>query len=261
MTGQPEQRCAIVTGAARGIGRAIALALGQQGWAVVISFRSSAAAAAEVQSAIEAGGGRALCVQGDIALAADRDKLITATLEQFGRVDLLVNNAGMAPRQRTDMLDMTEASYDEVMAVNLKGPFFLTQQAARTMIDLVQRSVVSEPMIINIGSLSAYTSSINRAEYCISKAGVAMMTALFADRLAQNGIRVYELRPGIIETDMTYAVKGKYDVLISDGLTPIRRWGQPDDVAKAVVAIASGLFPYSTGEVINIDGGFHVRRL
>ena len=254
-------RVAIVTGAARGIGRAIALALAKHGWAIVINYRANADAAAEVSESIAGGGGQALCVQGDIADAQDRQRLVAAALERFGRIDLLINNAAMAPRQRTDMLEMSEASYDEVMAVNLKGPFFLTQQTARVMVDLAQKGIISEPMIVNIGSLSAYTSSINRAEYCISKAGLAMVTVLYADRLAQYGIRVYELRPGIIETDMTHGVKGKYDAMIADGLTPIRRWGQPDDVARAVVAIAQGLLPFSTGEVINVDGGFHLRRL
>jgi NAD(P)-dependent dehydrogenase (short-subunit alcohol dehydrogenase family) len=174
---------------------------------------------------------------------------------------LLVNNAGVAPRQRADILETTEASYDEVMAVNLKGPFFLTQRVARVMLDLLKAGAIEHPKIINIGSMSAYTSSVNRAEYCLSKAGLGMMTALFADRLSEYGLNVYELRPGIIETDMTSVVQAKYDRLIADGLTPIRRRGQPDDVARAVVAIAQDQFPFSTGEVINIDGGFHLRRL
>jgi 3-oxoacyl-[acyl-carrier protein] reductase len=169
----------------------------------------------------------------------------------------------MGPRQRLDILETTEASYDEVMAVNLKGPFFLTQAVARVMLDLLMAQAIERPKIINIGSLSAYVSSVNRAEYCLSKAGVAMMTALYADRLAgaEGGVNVYEIRPGIIETDMTNAAQAKYDRLIAEGLTPIRRWGQPDDVARAVVAIAQELLPFSTGEVINVDGGFHLRRL
>lgn len=256
-----EQRVALVTGAARGIGRAIALALGARQWSVVVNYRAHADAAQEVEQQIMAAGGAALCLRADVANAADRQNLLTETMRRFGRIDLLVNNAGMAPRQRADMLEMAEASYDEVMAVNLKGPFFLTQQAARLMIDLLQKRVISDPYIVNVGSVSAYTSSTNRAEYCISKAGVAMMTALFADRLAGYGINVYELRPGIIETDMTGAVKSKYDELIAGGLMPIRRWGQPADVAHAVIAIAEGLLPFSTGEVINVDGGFHLRRL
>lgn len=255
------KKVALVTGAGRGIGRGIAVALAQKGWTLVVNYRGNAEAADETARAIEAAGGRALVVQADIASADDRARLIQAPLQQFGRIDLLVNNAGMAPRQRADILETTEASYDEVMAVNLKGPFFLTQSIATHMIELVQQGALQSPAIINIGSLSAYASSPNRPEYCLSKAGIGMMTALFADRLASEGINVYEIRPGIIQTDMTSVVKEKYDTLIGDGLTPIKRWGQADDVARAVVAIAEGLFPFSTGEIFNVDGGFHLHRL
>jgi 3-oxoacyl-[acyl-carrier protein] reductase len=172
-----------------------------------------------------------------------------------------VNNAGMAPRQRADLLETTQASYDEVMTVNLRGPFFLTQQVARALVRLVQAGSIANPKIINIGSLSAYTSSTNRAEYCLSKAGLTMLTRLFADRLAEYGILVYEVQAGIIATDMTAGVKEKYDALIAGGLTPLARWGQPEDVARAVAAIAEGALPFSTGEVIHVDGGFHLRRL
>lgn len=254
-------RVALVTGASRGIGRGIALALAERGWAVAVNYHSNAEAAAETVRLVQRAGSRGLAVQADIANAADRDRLVGATLEALERIDLLVNNAGMAPRQRVDILEVSEASYDEVMAVNLKGPFFLTQQVARTMIDLLRAGVVSQARIVNIGSLSAYTSSPSRGEYCLSKAGVGMMTALYADRLAEYGINVYEVRPGIIATDMTSVVKEKYDRLIAGGLTPIRRWGQTDDVARAVVALAEGYLPFSTGEVINVDGGFHLRRL
>ena len=169
----------------------------------------------------------------------------------------------MGPRTRLDILETTEASYDEVMNVNLKGPFFLSQLVARTMLERLEAGVdrADAAKIINIGSISAYTSSPTRGEYCISKAGITMMTLLFADRLAESGINVYEVRPGIVETDMTSGVKEKYDKLIGDGLTPIRRWGQPEDVGKAVVAVAEGRFPFSTGEVLNVDGGFHMHRL
>jgi 3-oxoacyl-[acyl-carrier protein] reductase len=252
---------ALVTGAGRGIGRAISLALAERGWIVVINYRGNAEAASEVLRLVEKGGGRGLVVQADIADSADRARLVQETLEKLGRIDLLVNNAGMAPRQRADILETTQASYDEVMAVNLKGPFFLTQAVARVMIDLLQAGYVEQPLIVNVGSISAYTSSLNRAEYCLSKAGLAMMTALYADRLAEYGIPVYEVRPGIIETDMTRTVREKYDRLIGEGLTPMRRWGQPEDVARAVAALAEGYFPFSTGEIINVDGGFHLRRL
>jgi NAD(P)-dependent dehydrogenase (short-subunit alcohol dehydrogenase family) len=257
---------ALVTGSSRGIGRGIALALAGRSWTVVVHYRGSAEAAQETLRAVErAGGGgtrtAGIVVQADIAAARDRQRLVETILDQLGRIDLLVNNAGMAPRQRVDILQVSEASYDEVMAVNLKGPFFLTQQVARAMIDLLQAGTIRDPKIVNIGSLSAYTSSPSRGEYCLSKAGVAMMTALYADRLAEYGVNVYEVRPGIVETDMTRAVQDKYDRLIAEGLTPIRRWGQPGDVAAAVVALAEGYLPFSTGEVINVDGGFHIRRL
>ena len=167
----------------------------------------------------------------------------------------------MAPRQRMDLLEMSEASYDEVMATNLKGAFFLTQQVARIMVEQQKAEPERMPVIINIGSVSADTSSTNRGEYCISKAGMGMMTMLYADRLADAGIRVYEIRPGVIATDMTSAVQSKYDRMIAEGAFPIKRWGKPEDIARVVVAIADGLLPYTTGEVINIDGGFHLRRL
>jgi len=197
-----------------------------------------------------------------VSSMAHLDRIVDSTLDHFGSIDLLVNNAGMGPRERIDMLIVNEKSYDEVMAVNLKGAFFLTQRVANEMISLIEAGKIQNPKIVNIGSISAYTSSPNRAEYCISKAGMAMTTALWADRLAEYGINVYEIRPGIIETDLTSVVKDKYDQLIlEDGITPIRRWGQPADIGKAVVAIAEGYLPYSTGEVINVDGGFHLSRL
>jgi 3-oxoacyl-[acyl-carrier protein] reductase len=254
-------RVALVTGASRGIGRGIAVALAGHGWNVVVNYRGNAEAAEATRQAVEAAGAACLLVQADVGDAGDRGRLLAETLAHFGRVDLLVNNAGMGPRQRVDLLDVTEASYDEVMAVNLKGPFFLAQAVARQMIAQVQAGSSTRPRIVNLGSISAYTASTNRAEYCVSKAGVAMVTALFADRLAGHGIGVYEIRPGIIETDMTGPAKAKYDRLIAEGLTPIRRWGAAEDVAAAVVAIAEGYLDFSTGEVINVDGGFHLRRL
>ncbi len=253
---------ALITGSGRGIGRGIALALAGRGWHIVINYRGNRQAAEETGAAVEKYGVTGYLVQGDVAEKADRERLVDETLERFGRINLLVNNAGMGPRQRVDMLSTSEDSYDEVMATNLKGPFFLTQRVANEMIELVGSEVISEPKIVNIGSISAYTSSPARAEYCISKAGMGMMTALWADRLAEFGINVYEIRPGIIETDLTSVVKDKYDHLILDeGITPIQRWGQPEDIGKAVAAIAEGLFPFSTGEIINVDGGFHISRL
>jgi NAD(P)-dependent dehydrogenase (short-subunit alcohol dehydrogenase family) len=258
----PTEKVAIITGSSRGIGRAIALALAERGWHIVVNYRDNQAAAAVVKEAIEAFGSTALIVPADMADLRELDRLVGAALGHYGRIDLLVNNAGMGPRQRGDMLQMKVESYDEVMAVNLKGPFFLTQQVANEMISLIKQGKIQNPKIVNISSISAYTSSPERAEYCLSKAGIAMMTALWADRLAEFGINVYEIRPGIIETDMTSAVTDKYNRLIfEENLTPIRRWGQPEDVARAVVIIAEGLLPFSTGEVINVDGGFHLSRL
>lgn len=255
------KRVALVTGAGRGIGRGIALGLAQNGWRVVINYRNNAQAARKTAGLVEEAGTQALVVQANIGITNDRKKLVQTTLDEFNRIDLLVNNAGIGPRQRLDILETSEASYDEVMDVNLKGPFFLTQQVAGTMIKLLQAGTIAPPKIINISSISAYTSSPNRGEYCVSKAGLSMMTALFADRLAEYGINVYEIRPGVIQTDLTSGVKDKYDKLIGDGLTPIQRWGQPDDIARAVIAIAQDYFPFSTGEVINVDGGFHLHRL
>jgi NAD(P)-dependent dehydrogenase (short-subunit alcohol dehydrogenase family) len=254
-------KVALVTGAGRGIGRGIAVALAERGWAVVVNYRGNTAAAVETVRLVEEVNGRGVAAQADIANRADRERLVDETLEKYERIDMLVNNAGIAPLQRVDILQTSEASYDEVMGVNLKGPFFLTQRVAKAMIENPSALPSTGPKIVNIGSISAFTSSPNRGEYCLSKAGLAMMTTLYADRLADYGINVYEIRPGLIKTDMTSGVSEKYDQLIADGLTPIRRWGQPVDVACAVVAIAEGLLPFSTGEVINVDGGFHLRRL
>ena len=255
-------KTAIITGSSRGIGRGIAFALAESGWDVAVNYHSNLIAAEEVRTGIEKLGSQALLVQADTSKIEDMDRLVSSTLDRFKQINMLVNNAGMAPRKRVDMLQVSQESYDEVMTTNLKGPFFLTQKVANVMISAARQGKIINPTIVNIGSISAYTSSPMRAEYCISKAGVGMMTALWADRLAEFGINVYEIRPGIINTDLTSVVKDKYDDLILEqGITPIRRWGQPQDVGKAVVAIAEGLLPFSTGEVINVDGGFHLSRL
>jgi NAD(P)-dependent dehydrogenase (short-subunit alcohol dehydrogenase family) len=254
-----------VTGGSRGIGRGVVLALARSGYDVAINYASNRAAADEVEQQVRALGRRAALVQADVSVAADRQKLVDMTFASFGgRIDLLVNNAGVAPNVRADILEAGEESFDRLISINLKGPYFLTQLVARAMIEQIgnRKSAIGNPKIVNITSVSAYTASVNRGDYCMAKAGLAMMTQLYAARLAEHGINVYEVRPGIIETDMTGPVKAKYDKLIfEDGLTPIRRWGQPDDVARAVVAIATDLLPFSTGEVINVDGGFHLRRL
>ena len=256
-----ETKTALVTGGARGIGRAIAEALAEAGFDIAIA---DILPATEAQPAVEACRSkevRTVFIQADIGAGPDRRRTLEAVRNAFGRLDILVNNAGVAPKIRADILKATEESYDWVMNINLKGPYFLTQEAANWMIDQKNQDERRTPVIINIGSLSSYTSSPARGEYCLSKAGVSMMTRLYADRLSEFGIHVYEIRPGIISTAMTSSVKEKYDKLISGGLTPIRRWGQPEDVAKAAVCLATLSLPFSTGEVINVDGGFHLKRL
>jgi 3-oxoacyl-[acyl-carrier protein] reductase len=263
---------ALITGASRGIGRGIALALAELGWDLVVNFVHDATAAEQTASDCVAAARtadrtiRARVCQADISVGPDRRKLMDFTRDTFGRLDLLVNNAGIAPAARADILDATEASFDRLIATNVKGPYFLTQLAARWMIEQsgIQHptsSIQYRPKIVTVSSISAYTASTNRGDYCVSKAALSMLTPLFAARLAEHGINVYEIRPGIIATDMTRPVKEKYDKLIAEGLTPIKRWGRPEDIGQAVAAIAQDLLPFSTGEVVNVDGGFHLRRL
>ncbi len=253
---------ALVTGASRGIGRAIATALGRQKFNVVVNYARNAAAAQEVAAEIRSAGGQAHPVQADIASTADRARLVAESVKAFGRIDLLVNNAGIAPDVRADLLEAGEESFDKLINTNLKGPYFLTQLVARQMIAQPAGEQGAGGKIVTVSSISAYTASVNRGDYCIAKAGLSMLTQLFAARLAEHGINVYEIRPGVIQTDMTGPVKAKYDKLIFEGdLTPIKRWGQPDDIGKAVVAIATDLLPFSTGQVLDVDGGFHLRRL
>ena len=256
-----ERPVALVTGSARGIGAAIALELAKNGFDIVINDICEEEQAMPVIGEIRAAGAKALFVKADISNAEGRQLIVATLKEKMSRIDILVNNAGVAPKVRTDLLEATEESYDRVMSINLKGPYFLTQLVAKWMIELKRQRSDIDPKIVNISSNSAYTSSPARGEYCISKAGVSMMTKLYADRLSEYGINVYEIRPGIISTPMTEPVKEKYDKLIAEGITPIKRWGKPEDIAKAVVAIAKGYFPFSTGEVFNVDGGFHLRRL
>ncbi len=255
-----ERRAAIVTGGTRGIGLGIARALAPEGFALCLNgVRAEAMVAetlAELRRATEA-----VYVAADIGTAAGRAAILEACRREFGRLDLLVNNSGAAPAVRADLLDASEESFDRVIAVNLKGPYFLSRDAARWMRAERAKDPARAGAIVNIGSISAYTASVNRGEYCVAKAGLAMATKLFAARLAEEGINVYELRPGIVATDMTAGVKEKYDRLIAGGVTPIRRWGTPEDVAAAVVAVARGLLPFSTGAVIDVDGGFHLRVL
>ena len=240
---------ALITGASRGIGRGIALELART-HALVATYRGRLDAAETLRA--ETG---AEIIQADIGSAADRVRLLAFTREKFGRLDLLVNNAGMAPRVRQDILAATEESFDELINTNLKGPHFLTQAAANWMAEQ------GAGRIVFITSLSAYAASTNRPDYCISKAGLAMAVSLYANRLAGQGIQVFEIRPGIIRTDMISAVESVYEEKIANGLLPQRRMGESADVAKAVRSIADGLLDYSTGQVLNVDGGFHLRHL
>lgn len=247
-------KIAVVTGSSRGIGRGIADLLSENGYQVVYSGTKK-----ERPADLAPEKDYFPC---NVAEKEDRNALIHHALSVYGRIDVLVNNAGVAPLERKDILEMEEESFERVMNINLKGAFFLSQLAANEMISLKKQSLPEyAPRIINIGSISAYTSSISRGEYCISKAGMAMVTQLLADRLAPEGIPVFEVRPGIIATDMTHAVHEKYEKLIENGLLPIPRFGKPEDVAKMVLACCSGLLDYAAGQVLNADGGFSLRRL
>lgn len=249
---------AMITGAARGIGQACAVALARQGFDIVAA---DVLDTGETAAAVRELGRQALGVSCDVTSDADRRAAVDAARRTFGRLDALVNNAGVAPKAREDILAASEESFDFVISVNLKGPYFLTQLVANWMIEQKKQRPNDFLSITNISSISAYTASPSRGEYCVSKAGVSMMTRLFAARLADEGIPVFEIRPGIIKTDMTQGVQAKYDKLIAEGITPIRRWGLPEDIGRAVAACAAGSLPFSTGQVINVDGGFHLRIL
>jgi NAD(P)-dependent dehydrogenase (short-subunit alcohol dehydrogenase family) len=257
-----DQPVAIVTGGSRGIGRGIAIRLAADGYLVGVNYAHRADAARDCVRQIINTGGQAVDIQANVAIADERERLIQeAAKVGNGRLDVLVNNAGITSPGRLDVLEATEESFDEVFATNLKGPFFLSQLAARQMIALRQTGRISRGTIINISSISAYAASTNRADYCMAKAALQMMTAVLATRLAEHEIGVFEICPGVIESDMTAPVREKYDRLIAEGLSPIRRWGTPDDVARAVSAIVGGAFLFSTGDRFNVDGGFHLRRL
>jgi NAD(P)-dependent dehydrogenase (short-subunit alcohol dehydrogenase family) len=256
------ERVAVVTGGGRGIGRGIVAELAGLGMSVVVNYRTDGEAAEEAcREAAARGAPRAVAVQADVANLAAGRHLLDQVLAIFGRIDLWVNNAGVAPAARLDLLETTAESWDRVLGINLRGPFFLTQAVARALIDLMAAGTVAEPRIVFVTSVSSTFASVNRADYCVSKAGLSMAVQLFAARLAEQGILVYEVRPGVIATDMTGPVREDYDRRIQAGLSPIRRWGLPVDVGRAVAAIATGALPFSTGEVIHVDGGLHLRRL
>lgn len=255
-------KIAIVTGSARGIGFATACTLCKEGYLTVFSDIASETDQAVWLQNLKNEGLNADYIRCDISKADDRTHLINEVIDRYGRLDVLVNNAGVAPSVRLDILETTEDSFDRLMNINLKGTFFMCQTAANAMIALQAKGIEDfKPRIVNIASMSSYTSSTNRGEYCVSKAGISMVTQLFADKLAENGIGVFEVRPGIIMTDMTKTVTEKYQKLIDGGVTPIKRFGQPQDVANCVLAAVSGLLDFATGQVLNADGGFHIRRL
>jgi 3-oxoacyl-[acyl-carrier protein] reductase len=247
---------ALVTGGSRGLGRGICLELARGGYAVAINYAGNEEAARETERLI-GGSVETLLCRADVGAAAERERLVDEVLGRWGRLDVLVNNAAITSVGRMDILEATEESWDRVLAVNLKGPYFLTQRVAREMLRLLPGLV--RPTIVNISSLSAHTISTKRGDYCISKVGLRMLTQLFAARLAEHGIRVFEVCPGIMHTDMTEHSRAKFTELIGEGLTLMRRWGTAEDVGRAVAALVSGAFPFSTGDVVNVDGGFHVR--
>lgn len=258
---QQQDKVALVTGGTRGIGLGIALKLAEAGFTLAISGKRTAQQVQPVLDEIRKYSQRSIYVPADVSSAPDRKHLLETVEARLGRLDVLVNNAGIAPRIRADLLDAGEESFDEVISTNLRGPYFLTQSVAAWMIRQRANDPSALRSIINISSVSATVASVNRGDYCISKAGIAMATKLWAVRLAEYGIGVYEVRPGIIETDMTEGVKAKYDALIEDGILLEKRWGTPKDVGTAVSALARGEVPYATGAVLVLDGGLTLARL
>ncbi len=257
---------ALVTGAGRGIGRGICLELAREGYDlagndILYEPENTRTGLIEVKKKAEEAGAAFLPVPGDVSELKDHEAMIEAVLKRFGRIDVLVNNAGIAPEKRTDILETPPESYDRVLAVNCRGPFFLTQKVARLMVARLKTEPAPKPCLIFITSISAAVSSTNRAEYCISKAALSQTATVFADRLSEAGINVYEVRPGIIATGMTAPVQERYDKLIAEGLVPQRRWGFPEDVGRAVAALARGDFAYATGLVLELSGGMNIRRL
>lgn len=257
---------ALVTGASRGIGAGIAVALARAGYDIAgLATRPDPANTMTglyaVKRQVEAAGAALLPLAGDIACLDDHERILRETLEAYGRVDVLVNNAGVAPLERKTLLESSPESFDRLVNINLRGPYFFTQRVARQMVRQVEAGAPVRPAIVFVTSISSRVASINRAEYCVSKAGLSMTAQCFAVALAPHGINVYDLQPGIIETDMTAGVREKYDRLIAEGLLLTSRWGTPEDVGKAVVGLVSGFFEYSTGAVIEVGGGFSVPRL
>ncbi len=258
-----EQKAALVTGGSRGIGRATCVELAKAGFALLINYNEDLEAAEQTRQLVEKVGAPAEVCQADVSAISHRDLLVSHTMERFGRIDLLVNCAGIAPKLRKDILETDEETFEHVLRTNLYAPYFLTQRVALEMIEQIKSKAIPGGAIVNVSSMRSYTAAGNYGEYCISKAGLSMVTKLFAVRLAQYGINVYEISPGIIETDMTSAesVKDYYNKKLAQGMTPINRWGKAEEVALAIGSIARGDFPFSTGAVFHIDGGWHLREL
>jgi NAD(P)-dependent dehydrogenase (short-subunit alcohol dehydrogenase family) len=254
-------RTALVTGGTRGIGLGIARALAQDGWDLALCGVRPPAEVSEVVAELQHIGVAVHYIAADLAHQQDRRRLVDGVRARFGAVNALVNNAGRAPRVRADLLDATEDSFEEVLRTNLQGPYFLTQAVARDQVERRRADPAFAAAIVFITSVSAALVSVTRGEYCVSKAGASMASRLFATRLAEHGIPVFEVRPGVIATDMTAAVKDTYDRRIADGLVPERRWGEPEDVGRIVAALVRGDLPYATGSVINVDGGLSIPRL
>jgi NAD(P)-dependent dehydrogenase (short-subunit alcohol dehydrogenase family) len=255
------KRIALITGGTRGIGFGIALQLAANGFDLAINGTRIPGDVEEVVQKLRDCGNDVIYCRGNISSSTDRENIIRQVREHYGKLDVLINNAGVAPKERKDILDATEESFDEVISTNLKGPYFLMQKAANWMIEQKKNDQEFTGCIINISSISATMASVNRGEYCISKAGISMATKLFAIRLGEFNIPVFEVRPGVIRTDMTAGVKEKYDKLIEEGLCIQQRWGEPADVGKVVAALAKNDFMYSTGQVIMVDGGLTIPRL
>lgn len=255
-------RVALVTGGTRGIGLGVAFALAREGFALAVCGTRSEAEVAPALASLRVSGADVLYCRADVSCASDRQALLEQVRSRFNALHVLVNNAGVAPQKRADLLEATEESFERVLRINLQGPYFLTQAVARWMVEQRQADSAFSGCIVNIGSVSAEVVSVNRGEYCVSKAGVTMMTRLFASRLGEAGIPVYEVRPGIIHSDMTEQVKAKYDAKIAGtDLLVQKRWGEPEDVGRAVAMLARGDLPYSTGQVISVDGGLSLQRL
>ncbi len=259
------RRAALITAGAAGLGKSVAVELAGRGWDIFVQYgpsvRSADDCVAEISAAAEDAGGRVECSAADLTSPQDREQLVERVLEEFGRIDMLVNSPPAQPRPTEDLLELTEETYYRVLDMQLTATLFLTKLVANEMVRLAEAGQISDPRIVTINSISAYTTSGDHGPQCIARAGVSMMSRLFADVLGEFGINVYELRVGLISAGPADPSHSRYDSLIAEGLTPLRRWGRASDVARAVAAVADDLLPFSTGEIINVDGGFHLRRL